>query len=438
MKKYLKIVAIGAGSVSFGGVILTDVLGSAEFNDFDCSLILVDINAESLARMKALADLLKAHFNSQVNISATTDRREALPGADYVITSVAVNRYQLWEQDFRIPLAYGFLHAEGENGGPGAVFHTMRSLELMIPIARDVEDLCPDALLINFTNPESRVVMALNRLTKVKTVGLCHGVFGTRWFVGHVLDRPEDELDIVTGGLNHFFWVLRISDKLTGEDLHPKFLDRIANGPEIPELPPLARKMLEVFGLLTYPADKHPGEYLSFAYEFTGLEWTHGQESRSVPREPRPELNPLDPYIRLEKPLDETMTTKSPELHVPIILGTELDRGTFLPAVNMLNTDHFVENLPRDAVVEVPATVDRSGIHPMHVGPIPEALAAFSRTQISIQKLVVEAYATRSRNLLMQALLLDPLVNSVHKAELMLDEMLSLQKDYLPRFEPGT
>jgi alpha-galactosidase len=165
-----------------------------------------------------------------------------------VITSVAIKRYPLWEQDFRLPLAYGFRHVLGENGGPGAVFHALRNYELMIPIARDMERLCPNALLLNFTNPESRIIMAVSKLTSIKSVGLCHGVMGSREGVSRILDRPLDELDIVTGGLNHFFWVTKIADKMTGEDLYPKLKDRILNDPECPYAPGLVRKMVEVFG----------------------------------------------------------------------------------------------------------------------------------------------------------------------------------------------
>src|SRR5574340_254707 len=112
-------------------------------------------------------------------IRSVDDRREALAGASYVITSVAIKRYPLWEQDFRIPLAYGFKHALGENGGPGALFHALRNSELMIPICRDIEKLCPEALLLNFTNPESRIIRAVADLTKVRAVGLCHGAGGS-------------------------------------------------------------------------------------------------------------------------------------------------------------------------------------------------------------------------------------------------------------------
>jgi alpha-galactosidase len=436
MSEPLKIVAIGAGSDSFGRGVVADVLSAMEFNEFDSTLVLVDIDPEALDRMYKLAQLLKQHFGSRVTIEKSTNRCEALPGADYVIVSVAVQRYPLWEQDFRVPLAYGFQHVLGENGGPGALFHTLRSFELVLPICRDVERLCPKALVLNYTNPEARVIMAISTLTKVKAVGLCHGVHGARTGISNILERPLTELDIVIGGLNHFFWVTAIRDKQTGGDMYPKLRDRVLNDPKCPSAPPLVRKMLEVFGCYTYPSDDHIGEYLSFASEFTGLKWHYGQECRRVTSRSEEESRYwLDDYLSYGKPIDERVTKGSGEAAIPIILATELDRRNWEPAVNVPNDGAYVENLPPDGVVEVSAWVDAKGVQPEKIGPIPEALASFCRTQISLQKLIVDAYDKRSRNLLLQALLVDPVVNNVHNAEEMLGYMLDLQRDYLPAFE---
>jgi len=431
----VKIVAIGAGSASFGKAVLTDVLGASELSNLGTTLVLVDLNPDALERMYILAKLLKEHHGSKVSVEKTTDRCEALEGADYVITSVAMQRYPLWEQDFRVPLAYGFKHAEGENGGPGAVFHTMRSLNLMMPIAQDIERICPEALVLNFTNPESRVIMALSTLTKLRCVGLCHGVNTARNVICQILERREDELEIVTGGLNHFFWLLRLSDRKTGRDLYPLLKQRILSDPHCPGVPPLARRMLEFFGLFIFPSDKHIGEYLSWAYEETGLLWHYGQECRPVRMTPEPEaMDPLEAYINGARPIDAQFAAPSGEFAISIIMGIELDRERIIPAVNVPNSGGYVENLPLDAVVEVPALVDGQGLHPLSVGPLPEPLAALCRTQISIQKLLVQAYRERSRSLLLQALLIDPVVNSARNAELMLKEMLELQEEFLPEF----
>ncbi len=288
MPNPLKIVAIGAGS-GFGRGILADVLGSVEFSDLGCTLSLVDTNEGALDVTYRFAQRVKAHHRSNVQIEATTDRREALPRASYVITSVAIKRYPLWEQDFRIPLSYGFRHVLGENGGPGAAFHAMRNFELMIPICRDMEQLCPDALLLNFTNPEARIVRAVCELTNVRAVGLCHGTAGALAGASQILGRPLEELDILSGGLNHFLWITKVTDRRTGADLYPELRRRGLSDPDCPAMPPLVKKMMEVFGLYTFPSDDHIGEYLSFGSEFSGTKWKYGSECRRVPlTEPAP------------------------------------------------------------------------------------------------------------------------------------------------------
>jgi len=432
--KPLKIVAIGAGS-GFGRGTVVDVLSSPEVNELDCTLVLVDTDLPKLQRMYEFARRVREHFKSKSKVEMSGDRRQALPGAGYVITSVAIKRYPLWEQDFRVPMAYGFKHALGENGGPGAIFHALRNFELVIPICRDMEELCPDALILNYTNPESRIIRAVSDLTKIRAVGLCHGVFDARNGVSRILGKPADEIDFVSGGLNHFYWVTRIADKRTGKDLYPQLRERALSDPGCPNMPPLVKKMLEIFGLYTYPSDDHIGEYLSFAYEFTGLRWHYGLESRKAPRQdPAPAQDRLEPYATGAKPLDDSVLGGSGELAIRIILAIALGRSFRGEAVNVPNAGDYVEGLPPDTVVEVPAMVDGNGLHPEKLAPIPEALLALCRTQASIQKLVVEAYGQRSRNLLLQALLLDPVVNSVQNAEKMLDYMLELQRDYLPAF----
>jgi len=431
--KPVKIVAIGAGSSSFGRGIIVDVMRSKEMNRLDCTLSLVDVDAKALDRMVSLSERVRENLGSKIRIEGTTDRRKALPGADFVITSVAIKRMPLWEQDFRVPVSYGFAQALGENGGPGGIFHALRNFELTIPICRDIEAISPDALLLNYTNPESRIVMAINSLTRVRVAGLCHGVNMAREAASQVLGRPVEGLKIVTGGLNHFFWVLKVSDADTDEDLYPELRRRIIEGKPV-QLQPLVRKLVEIFGYLTIPSDDHVGEYLTFAEEFTGSKWPYGLESRDVPRAGGIEASRLEPYASGEKPLDANVLQPSGELAVPIILDVALDRRRWEPSVNVLNDGQYVDNLPRDAVVEVPAIVDAKGIHPEHVGPIPEPLAAFNRLEVSIQRTVVEAYRAHSKRLLLQALLLCPQVTSVGGAEKLMDDMLDLQREYLPQF----
>ena len=426
-----KIVIIGAGSQSFGRGMTVDLLRSQELAGRDLILWLVDIDPDALERMRRFAELVKAHVGTDIEIHATTDRTQALPGASYALTAVSIRRYELWEQDFRVPLSHGFRHPLGENGGPGALFHSLRSLKLIIPICRDIEKLCPDALLLNFTNPEARVLDAILHLTQVRAVGLCHGVFSAIRFISEYLALPIDRLEITSAGMNHFYVVLKAIDRGSGEDLLPGLLAKLRADESFG--PSLWKKFVDIFGWLTYKSDDHIGEYVSFGAEFTGTKWHYGLESHPLGQaRPGPSFQ-IAPYVD-GKPLDELALRHSGELAVPIIGDIELDRAQRRDAVNVLNTESYIENLPRDAVVEVPAACDGAGIHPIAVGPLPEGPAAFIRTQLSIQRLTTEAYQTGSKNLLLQALLLDPAVNSILKAEKLLDEMLALQQEFLPAF----
>jgi alpha-galactosidase len=209
MKK-IKFVIIGAGSAGFGPGSIADVVAREELKEFDVTVTLVDIDVPALQRMHKLALMIRDHHESKARFEATPDRKEALEGADYVITSVAQRRWDLWEKDFFIPHLYGFPQVFGENGGPGAVFHTLRSLNLMIPICRDMEQICPEALLLNYTNPESRVCLGVSRLTRIRNVGLCHGPLETLAKIGEILEKPTEEIELTVGGLNHFHLALAV------------------------------------------------------------------------------------------------------------------------------------------------------------------------------------------------------------------------------------
>ena len=429
----MKIVIIGAGSECFGRGQIADLLQAPELQGRQVELALVDVDGEALGIMTDVARRIKAHVGADITITSTTERTQALPGANYVITAVARQRYPLWEQDFRVPLSYGFRHCLGENGGPGALFHALRSFELIMPICADIERLCPEALLLNFTNPEARVLNAILNLTRVKAVGICHGVFSALALIADYLGRPREELDIISAGMNHFYCVVQVKDKDTGEDLLPRLTHLAATDTVLRTLP-LFRQMARIFGVFTFPSDDHIGEYLSYGAEFSGVKWHHGQESRAVPLHNSGQGSGLLAYASGARQVDAELLCPSGEITVPIIADIELNRHAFRDAVNVRNHEGYIENLPTHAVIEVPAFIDAAGIHPLHVGAVPEPFAALMRTQFTIHQLLTEAYRTKSKKLLLQALLLDPNVTSITGATGMLNDMLLLQQEFLPTF----
>lgn len=464
MLKKLKVVVIGAGSADFGRGAIADWLTLEQLKEFEIKMVLVDIDKEKLDRMFKFSKILKDYYKSDMKIEATFDRTEALPGANYVITAVSQKRFDLWQKDFFIPAAYGFRQVFGENGGPGGCFHTLRSLNLMIPIAKDMEKYCPDALLLNYSNPESRVCLAVTRLTKIRNVGLCHGPLETHGFLGQILEMQKEEIEMTIGGINHFHWVLRIKHKKTGEDLYP-ILDKKIKTFNWDPADPLTKLLYDIFGIFPFPAPSHLEEYMSFARDVAGpsfIYWGIGSISRKLNAKPedldyiiegisnRPsyELWSNNQCERIKKALageiplsDKDLLLKkdliepSNEIAKEIICGIELDLNNREVGANVLNKGYAISNLPEDCIVEIPIWVDAEGIHPEKVGPLPEAIAGLCSIQTHIQNLLVEAYEKKSKKLLFQAILIDPYIDNIRRARKMMETMLKLEEEYLPELK---
>ena len=258
-----KIVIIGAGSASFGFSCIRDAFHTKEL--WGSELVFVDLDSISLDRMTKVAERINRELGAGYIISKTTDRCEALPGADYVITSIAINRNEMWKHDFRVPKKYGINHILGENGGPGAVFHTMRNIPIILDICKDMERLCPNALLINFTNPESRICLAIKKYTKIKAVGLCHQIGYGIGIVSQITGLKAEDIDVKAAGLNHFTWMFDIRNKRTGEDLYPLFREKEKEYD--PEYEKLSRYMFHKYGLFPTSGDGHLGEFVPYAHE---------------------------------------------------------------------------------------------------------------------------------------------------------------------------
>jgi alpha-galactosidase len=440
-----KIVIIGAGSVSFGPSILGDLFSFAD-QLRGSEVWLVDTNPESLEVMSRYAARLNEatgdHEGWPYIMHHTTDRREALPGADFVIVSVAVDRLATWKLDWQIPLKHGVRHVLGENGGPGGLSHSLRNIPLLLSIARDVEAIAPNAMLLNFTNPMSRLCLALHRHTNVRFVGLCHQIGEGYRLVNRALGlvpetgdwrtdtrEIEKRIHITAAGLNHFSFILDIRDRQTGEDLYPLLRVKLKKMPADFEL--MSRRLLDVFGLFCATGDGHAGEYVGFAAETIALT---GYDFNAYERKGREQWNRIEHLSGLA---DLTGVRESiclsGERAIQIIDAMRHDLNRHELSVNIPN-DGCISNLPDDAIVEAPALANASGVHGIHVGELPRGLAAMLRQQIEIQELVVEAGVKGDRNAALQALLLDPTVHSYTQATHMLDDLLKAHAKYLPQF----
>jgi len=450
--KKVKFAVIGAGSVSFCPATLTDILLNEPFNALDqLEIYLMDIRATALEVSKAYCEKLAEKLGRKIIINASTDLEAAVCGADFVITAIEVDRYHYWSQDFHIPRRYGFRQIYGENGGPGGMFHTLRNLGPVLEIARAMEKGCPDAWLLNYTNPEAKLVEGVSRLTKIKAVGLCHGIGGGMWQLAEFLQMPVERIGASPVGLNHFGWFTKIWDKKTSEDLYPKLheqekkADPLAHWDEWA----LSRVMLRTYGLWSYPGANHIGEYFAWSDGFLASQSAQYYfdpaceqpwETKTPPAfiynisgaASRHELFPQKNEGGYEGSFGAGREMRvSGEFGIPIAQAIYFDTPAEIEAVNVPNKG-YAPDLAEGTVIELPALVDKGGIHPHKCDPLPAAIASMINTQGTIHRLLIEAYAEKSRNKLLQALLLDPTVSSYHNSVALINEMCELQKDILP------
>jgi alpha-galactosidase len=416
-----KIVFIGAGSMSFGLSMFKDLFSTKELAG--STLTLVDIDRDNLQRMFALAKLMNAKSGADLKIEATLDRREALPGAGFVVNSVVIERNRLWKLDFEVPKKYGIRHTLGENGGPGGLFFTMRTIPLILDIVRDMEELCPQAIFANFSNPESRIVLALGKYSKIRSIGLCHGVFMGQDDVARVMGLDSEDVDVWAAGLNHFQWLLEIRNRQTGEDLYPLLREKEKN--YNPAFAPVTRRLFHAFGKWPTCSDDHLGEYIPYG-------WEGGEEGYNFEgdEENRVWMRTTIDGILAGDPIPGDWFGDSGERAVALITGVLHNKKTNIEAGVIYNQGAIL-NLPPDLAVEVPVMVDASGLHPARIGNLPDGIAKLLLMQASVQQLSVEAAVHASKELALQALLIDPVVNSAVAAEKILAELWEYNQPYI-------
>lgn len=419
--KAVKIVFIGAGSMSFGIPTFKDIFTTPELKG--ATLSLVDIDEENLERMYALALTMNEASGMELKVEKTMERREVLPGADFIVNSIAIERCDLWKEDFKVPLKYGVKHCLGENGGPGALFFGLRTIPLIMDICKDIEELCPDAWFMNFSNPESRIVLAVNKYTNVKCIGLCHGIFMAQHDVAHVLGRDADSIEVTAAGMNHFQWLLSIRDKATGEDLYPELLSKEAEFDSSFE--PFTRKMFKAVGLWPTCSDDHLGEYLPYGYEagMEGYDFDNDEQERVQMKK-----NIKEVVEGIQNPKD--WLVKSGEKAIETITALYTGKRTYIPSAVVYN-DGAISNLPDDIAVEVPIIVEKNKVSKVHMGDICQSVRSLLSLQVGAQQMAVEAAVYGDKTMAMQALLADPVINSTEAAEKILNDLWEINKKYI-------
>lgn len=439
----IKIVLIGAGSPTFGPPTFIDLNRSEILAG--STITLLDIDEDKLQMVYEVVSEDNKKIGNKFIIECTSNREQALKGADFVINSTEHgDRFELRWQDNTIPRKHGTTERMGENGGAGGFFHSARQIPEIIKIAKDVQRICPDAFFINYSNPVSRICLALKRaVPKLKMLGLCHQIgLLTSHHLPAMMNRDLNDMQLITGGLNHFAFLLGLKDLKSGADLIPKFnskcMEYFKDKWDRFHFADLTFEIYKRFGWFPYVGDNHICEYLKIGSQYTTeqdlTDWITRMEQANKGGTAR--LTRF--YNRLKKgrypKKGMLMQEPSGERAIPIIEAIINDSNSYEIAVNIPN-DRIIENLPQDLVIECSGTVNKNGIHGVNLGNIPKNIAAILRIEASIQDLCIEAILQESKQLAIDCLAVDVNCGSIEMAEAIFNEMMEVQKRYLPNFK---
>ena len=429
-----KVAIIGAGSIVFCKTLILDILATPGLQDTEFSLM-----APSTGRTSQVEDfanrVIKAN-GLKAKAWKTTDRREALREADYVISTFQVGGVQGFEVDYKIPYKYGVDQCIGDTLGPGGIFRALRSIPAVMDMCQDMEEVCPDAYLLNYVNPMAMICWAIGQ-TKVPFVGLCHGVQTTLDLISGYVDVPKEQIDYLAAGINHMAWFLKIMH--SGKDLYPLLRERF----EIPEYYVNEKVRGEVFrhfGYFMTESTGHLSEYLPYfrknqqALDLYCDEPAFGGETGAY-------LNwckyVAGKYEGQQILKDETTNLPKRSIEYGSYIIEALETGkTFKLNGNVIN-EGMITNLPNDCCAEYPLFVDRTGIHKTFVGDLPSQCAALNLTNINVQRLAVEAGLSGDPERVVQACALDPLTGAkltLKEIREMTAEMLEAESQWLPQF----
>lgn len=431
----IKITFVGAGSTVFAKNVLGDIMLTESLQDSHIALF--DIDEKRLRESEILLNNINKNCNQgRATITAHLDRKEALKNAKYVVNAIQVGGYEpCTVTDFEIPKKYGLRQTIGDTLGIGGIFRGLRTIPVMLDIAKDMEEVCPDAWFLNYTNPMSIVTGGMLRGSKIKTVGLCHSVQVCAESVLKNVGIENKDIVSKIAGINHMAWLLEISKN--GVDIYPEIKEKAK---EITEKHDdmVRMELMKRFGYYVTESSEHNAEYTPY---FIKDKYPELIEKFNIPLDeyPRRCVNQIAGWEKLR---DETVHNKNLE-HVrtheyaSYIIEAMETNIPYKIGGNVLNNG-LITNLPNNAVVEVPCLVDGSGITPCYIGDLPEQLAALNRTNINVHLLTIEAALTKKKEYIYHAAMLDPHTSS----ELSIDDIISLcddlleaHKDWLPEYK---
>ena len=432
----MKVAMIGAGSIVFCKTLLNDMLATPALQG--ATYALMSPTESKLRRIEAFASRMVQENHLSAQVYATTDRREAIRDADYVVCMVQVGGVEAFKHDYEIPLKYGVDQCIGDSLGPGGVMRGLRTIPVLAEIAQDMQEVArPEAILLNYANPMATCCYALGRISNVPYIGLCHGVQTTLDLISSYVGVPKAEIDFLCAGINHMAWFLKIEHK--GKDLYPPF-KRNCEKPEYYVNEKVRIEVMRHFGYFMTESTGHLSEYLPwFRSSQRGLERycdqpAFGGESGAYYKwcagvaEKYAQVDPL----QFESPVLEPRSAE----YCSYILEAKETGSPFRLQGNVRN-DGYITNLPTGCCVEVPVYVDREGLHPLRVGDLPPQCAALNQSNVTVQTLAVEAGLTGDPEHVMQAIALDPLTSAcctLAEVREMTAELLAAEARWLPQF----
>jgi len=433
-KRQPSIALIGAGSRVFGFNMCSDICQTAALKGADIRLI--DTDKERLDTTCRLFKLVSDRTGWGLKISSSQNRVDLLPDVDFAIISVAEERIERWDMDLAISKKHGIIEVQGEGGGPGGLSLTLRNIPLVVGIARDIKRLAPKAVILNFTNPMTRVCHALNRYAGLPTIGLAHGLLGAQRKLSNLLGRP---ITVQSCGINHCTWLFDAVWADTEENIWEKtisaFMQKELGGYKY------AQELAAIFGRIPVPDDVHITDFLPhWRDNENGLLPRYGLSPKNMAKYHKKEeewKNRLTRYFLGEtNPVDD-MHGLSGEGAIPIICTMA---GLTPPykeiAVNIPN-EGYITNLPDGSLVEIPAVIEPHKIKGQSMGALPGGIASILRRQLDIAELAVEAAMEGSYQKALQALALDPIIPDLQIARNYLDDILDAHRPLLPQFNSG-
>jgi alpha-galactosidase len=433
-----KIAMIGAGSLIFCKTLVMDILATEALQNSE--ICLMNRTRPKLAKMEAFVKKVIKENHLPAKVTATLHRREALDGADYVINMIQIGGVEAFRLDYEIPLKYGVDQCIADSIGPGGIFRALRTIPVLADMAADMDELCPDAILLNYANPMGANCSALGSVADVQFIGLCHGVQTTLDLISRYVNVPKEQVDYVCAGINHMAWFLSLRDKRDGRDLYP-LLKRNVEKPEYYVNEKVRCEVMRHFGYFMTESTGHLSEYIPWFRsskralemycdqpDFGGASGAYYHYCNMLAEK----YKKVD-YLATESP---KITRRSVEYCSYILEAAEADRAFRLNG-NVRN-DGYITNLPQGCCVEVPVYVDSRGLHPVTIGELPVQCAALNESNVTVQELAVEAALTGDPEHAMQAVALDPLTSAVCTLKEVRDmtcEMLDAQRKWLPEFK---